>query len=104
MKSFEKGRPIPEDLKNDLTSVSKERGAYIAGKLQHALPAISLNAHSAFFESDLFPVLNDGEDSWIIFYILITVILGIVSFIKLKNFENIKDTENNVSISPTTRS
>ena len=47
MKSFEKMRPLSESLKNTLISVSEDRGEFIAGKLQTALPAISLNAHSA---------------------------------------------------------
>lgn len=47
MKSFEKKRPIDKNLKESLKSVSGERGAFIADSLQNALPAISLNAHSA---------------------------------------------------------
>jgi phosphoheptose isomerase len=47
MKSFEKGRPIDKNLKGSLIRVSSERGAFIADRMQNALPAISLNAHSA---------------------------------------------------------
>lgn len=47
MKSFEKKRPLPEDLKQHLHSVSAERGGYLAGHLQHALPAISLCSHGS---------------------------------------------------------
>ena len=34
MKSFEKGRPVPEDLKEGLKKVSRERGAFIADNLE----------------------------------------------------------------------
>lgn len=51
MKRFEKERPIDKILKDKLQSVSPERGAYIAGKLQNALPAISLNAHTALYSA-----------------------------------------------------
>ena len=47
MKSFERKRPINKDLEGSLKAVSSERGTYIAERLQNALPAISLNAHSA---------------------------------------------------------
>ena len=45
MKSFSKKRPIDADLTKALESVSKERGALMANKLEKGLPAISLNAH-----------------------------------------------------------
>ncbi|MCK5821859.1 MAG: SIS domain-containing protein [Bacteroidales bacterium] len=51
MKSFEKQRPVNDELRNKLSSVSKERGSSIAGRLQKALPAISLNAHSALYSA-----------------------------------------------------
>lgn len=51
MKSFEKKRPLNIELENKLISVSSERGTYIAGKLQNALPAISLNAHPALYSA-----------------------------------------------------
>ena len=47
MKSFEKKRPIDKALQDSLASVSGERGNWIADRLQNALPAISLNAHTA---------------------------------------------------------
>ena len=51
MKNFERERPIDNNLKESLKSISGERGAFIAGSLQHALPAISLNAHSALYSA-----------------------------------------------------
>ena len=51
MKSFEIKRPINKDLEASLKSVSGDRGAYIGDRLQNALPAISLNAHSALFSA-----------------------------------------------------
>jgi D-sedoheptulose 7-phosphate isomerase len=51
MKSFEKKRPLEKVFEEGLKEVSAERGAYIAGKLQNALPAISLNAHSALYSA-----------------------------------------------------
>jgi len=59
MKSFEKKRPIDKQLKDDLRSVSGERGPYIADRLQGALPAISLNAHSALCSA----ISNDIDGS-----------------------------------------
>ena len=59
MKSFEKRRPIDKDLEHGLKSVSNERGAYIAQLLQHALPAISLNAHAALVSA----ISNDIDSS-----------------------------------------
>ncbi len=47
MKSFEKKRPLPEDLKLRLQSASPERGGYLAENLQNALPAISLCSHTS---------------------------------------------------------
>ena len=51
MKSFERKRPIDKKLEDSLKSVSEERGAFIADRLQIALPAISLNAHSALYSA-----------------------------------------------------
>ncbi|MBT3242421.1 MAG: SIS domain-containing protein [Bacteroidetes bacterium] len=51
MKSFEKQRPVDDELRNSLLSVSDERGSSIAGRLQKALPAISLNAHTALYSA-----------------------------------------------------
>ncbi len=49
MKSFEKKRPINPKLEKSLNAT--ERGKYIGRKLQNALPAISLNAHSALYSA-----------------------------------------------------
>jgi D-sedoheptulose 7-phosphate isomerase len=51
MKSFEKKRPLEKEFEEGLKEVSADRGTYIAGKLQNALPAISLNAHSALYSA-----------------------------------------------------
>lgn len=51
MKSFERRRPIDKKLKDSLKSISGERGAFLAESLQKALPAISLNAHSALYSA-----------------------------------------------------
>ena len=61
MKSFEKRRPVDKDLEDGLKSVSNERGEYIAKKLQSALPAISLNAHSSLISA----ISNDMDPSLI---------------------------------------
>jgi len=42
MKSFEKKRPLPKDLKEGLLLASPEQGDYLAENLQNAVPAISL--------------------------------------------------------------
>lgn len=47
MKGFELKRPIHDELRQKLTKLSPEDGAYLADHLQGALPAISLVAHSA---------------------------------------------------------
>ncbi len=47
MKSFSKKRPIGDDLSERLKAISAERGANLAEKLERALPAISLSAHTA---------------------------------------------------------
>ena len=47
MKSFEMKRPVDDALRNRMMLVAGDRGEYISGKLQNALPAISLNAHAA---------------------------------------------------------
>lgn len=57
MKGFEHKRPIDDTLKNQLMEIGGERGAYLAIKLQCALPAISLTAHSALITA----VANDTD-------------------------------------------
>lgn len=56
MKGFEKKRLPGQDMKSRLLSVDSERGAYLAEKLQQALPAISLTAHHALITA----VANDN--------------------------------------------
>lgn len=57
MKSFEKTRPLPEDLKARLQIASPERGRHIAENLQHALPAISLCSHNSLITA----ICNDMD-------------------------------------------
>lgn len=47
MKGFELPRPIDEELRQRLTRFDVKRGAYLASRLQKALPAISLSGHAA---------------------------------------------------------
>ncbi len=47
MKSFSKKRTLNSQLADKLKSISPERGALLASKLEGGLPAISLNAHDA---------------------------------------------------------
>lgn len=56
MKGFERKRLPGEDMRSRLLSVDSERGVYLAEKLQQALPAISLTAHSALITA----VANDN--------------------------------------------
>lgn len=60
MKSFEKKRPIDSELEKYLNTT--ERGRYISEKLQNALPAISLNAHSS-----LYSAISNDIDSNLVF-------------------------------------
>ncbi len=57
MKGFELKRPIKEDLRQKLTDLNPEMGAYLADHLQGALPAISLSAHAALASA----VTNDTD-------------------------------------------
>lgn len=57
MKGFENKRRISGDLKKNLLESAGERGAYLVEKLQHALPAISLTAHTALITA----VANDTD-------------------------------------------
>jgi D-sedoheptulose 7-phosphate isomerase len=57
LKGFEERRPLNDNLKNQLLSVSGRRGHYLAEKLQTGLPAISLSAHSALVTA----VANDTD-------------------------------------------
>jgi D-sedoheptulose 7-phosphate isomerase len=56
MKGFESMRPVGKKLKDQLMAIDGERGAYLSGKLQQALPAISLTAHHALITA----VSNDN--------------------------------------------
>tara|TARA_R110002050_G_scaffold224406_1_gene360396 strand:- start:1768 stop:2430 length:663 start_codon:yes stop_codon:yes gene_type:complete len=61
MKGFENRRQVGDKLKKQLKEIAGERGTYLAGKLQQALPAISLTAHSALITA----VSNDIDASLI---------------------------------------
>ena len=81
MKGFENKRQISDIFKNKLIESAGDRGVYLAEKLQQALPAISLTAHSALITA----VAND-TDADLIFAQQVTgygnsrdVILGISS-------------------------
>lgn len=59
MKSFEKKRPLKEQLVKDLISFGGEHGHYLSGKLQQGLPAVSLCSANALFTA----IANDiGPD------------------------------------------
>ncbi len=47
MKSFEIKRPLDKSFKERLAEVSGSRGEFLAEKLEHGLPAISLSAHTS---------------------------------------------------------
>lgn len=47
MKSFERKRPLDDSFKKRLSDISSSRGQFLSEKLEHALPAISLSAHTA---------------------------------------------------------
>ena len=55
MKSFERKRPLKQEIQTELEKIAGERGVYLATNLQQGLPAISLNAHSALISA----VAND---------------------------------------------
>ena len=57
MKGFEHKRPLGAEMKQQLVAIAGERGAYLAEKLQMALPTISLTAHSALITA----VANDTD-------------------------------------------
>jgi len=61
LKGFEQKRPLDNSMKDLLLSLSAERGAYLAEKLQAGLPAISLSAHTALVTA----VSNDTDASLI---------------------------------------
>lgn len=47
MKGFQSKRPVNQSLRDKLMQHDSERGAYIADRLQGALPAIALSSHTA---------------------------------------------------------
>ncbi len=47
MKSFEVPRPLEKSFRKRLAETGGSQGEYLAGKLEHALPAISLSAHAS---------------------------------------------------------
>lgn len=47
MKGFEIRRPLDRSFKERLTRIAGKRGEYLAEKLEHGLPAISLSSHTA---------------------------------------------------------
>jgi len=47
MKSYECERPLDVSFKKRLAGISAARGKFLAEKLEHGLPAISLSAHTA---------------------------------------------------------
>jgi len=59
MKSFESVRPLEESFKNRLYEISGVRGKYLAAKLEHSLPAISLSSNTALTTA----VSNDIDPS-----------------------------------------
>lgn len=64
MKRFSIPREIPRNLKNTLSSDYGKKGKYMSEKLEGALPAISLNGHSALssaFANDVDAELIYGQ-------------------------------------------
>jgi phosphoheptose isomerase len=62
MKGFELKRPIDENLRKKLLTLESERGQYLAEKLQHGFPAISLTVHN-----DLITAVANDTDADLIF-------------------------------------
>jgi len=60
MKSFESGRPLDDSFKKRLQEISGTRGKYLAVKLEHSLPAISLSSNTGLttaISNDIDPLL-----------------------------------------------
>ena len=57
LKGFEKRRLLSPSIRTSLLSVTAERGAYLAEKLQASLPAISLSAHTGLITA----IANDTD-------------------------------------------
>lgn len=62
MKSFEQKRPLNESLRKHLLAFDRERGEYLAEKLQHGFPAIALTVHG-----DLISAVANDTDADLIF-------------------------------------
>ncbi|MCJ7448859.1 MAG: SIS domain-containing protein [Bacteroidales bacterium] len=62
MKSFESERPLDKSLKNRLNEIAGARGKFLAEKLEHGLPAISLSAHTA-----LITAISNDKDANLVF-------------------------------------
>ena len=59
MKSFESVRPLDDSFKKRLKEISGTRGKYLALKLEHSLPAISLSSNTGLTTA----ILNDIDPS-----------------------------------------
>jgi D-sedoheptulose 7-phosphate isomerase len=60
MKSFESGRPLDDSFRQRLHEISEIRGRYLAAKLEHSLPAISLSSNTSIttaISNDIDPAL-----------------------------------------------
>jgi D-sedoheptulose 7-phosphate isomerase len=60
MKSFESARPLDESFRKRLHEISGIRGGYLAKKLEHSLPAISLSSNTSLataVSNDIDPAL-----------------------------------------------
>lgn len=60
MKSFESVRPLDDSFKKRLQEISGTRGKYLAVKLEHSLPAISLSSNTGLttaISNDIDPLL-----------------------------------------------
>jgi D-sedoheptulose 7-phosphate isomerase len=62
MKSFEKKRPLPKELQEELPLASPEQGAYLARNLERALPAISLCS-----QTSLLSAISNDMDADLVF-------------------------------------
>ncbi len=61
MKGFESHRPLDATWKEKLMGIAPDRGEHLASKLQFALPAIALNAHTSLLTA----IANDSDPALI---------------------------------------
>jgi phosphoheptose isomerase len=61
MKSYECERPLDISFKKRLAEISGSRGKYLAEKLEHGLPAISLSAHTSLTTA----ICNDKDPNMV---------------------------------------